>query len=67
VYDQDRLAKEQLKFGLTLMHVPMGIEFIDDQNFKNVLAFYNKHLGVTFRPENEYDKKNYGRGYGVFK
>ena len=69
--------KYQRKFGIMLMHVPLGEKFddhIDEKDFSKgfvdlrpILKFYKDHLAVQFRPDGEYDKKTYGRGYTVYK
>jgi hypothetical protein len=60
-------TKEQMKFGMKIMHVPMGKSFLDEQNFQGVLGFYKKNLGFAYRVESEYDTKNFGRGYAVYE
>jgi hypothetical protein len=69
--------KYQSKFGIRLMHVPLGKDYndyIDDKDFSKgyvdfraILKFYKDHLGVEFKPDGEYDKKTYGRGYAAYK
>jgi hypothetical protein len=67
----------QKNFGVKIMHIPMGRKFDDfDEekgknpksyiNFKGILKFYEDHLGVTFKPNGEYDK-HFGRGYAIYK
>lgn len=66
----------QTKFGLLLMHVPLGKkykDYVDDKdfskgyvNFLPILKFYHDHLAVSFKPDGEYDKKTYGRGYAAY-
>lgn len=66
----------QSKFGLKLMHVPLGKDYkdyLDDKNFdkgfvdfRPILKFYKDHLAVQFKPDGEYDKKTYGRGYALY-
>ncbi len=69
--------KYQSKFGIQLMHVPLGKgynDYIDDKDFSKgfvdfraILKFYKDHLAVQFKPDGEYDRKTYGRGYAVYK
>ena len=69
--------KYQSKFGIMLMHVPLGKKYNDHVNekdfskgyvnFRPILKFYKDFLAVQFRPDGEYDKKTYGRGYAVYK
>lgn len=69
--------KYQSKFGLLLMHVPLGKDYndyIDEKDFSKgfvdfrpILKFYKDHLAIQFKPNGEYDKKTYGRGYAIYK
>lgn len=67
----------QSQFGLMLMHVPLGKAYKDYLNdkdfskgfvdFRPILTFYKEVLGVQFKPDGEYDKKTFGRGYAVYQ
>jgi hypothetical protein len=57
---------QQRKFGIRIMHVPLGAKFLDEQNFQGVLGFYRKHLGFAFNTD-DYDTRNFGRGYARYE
>jgi len=67
----------QRKFGIQIMHVPLGKEYndyVDEKHFdkgfvdfRPILKFYSEHFEIQFKPDGEYDTKAYGRGYAVYK
>jgi hypothetical protein len=60
--------RTQKKFGIPLMHIFMGADFLDPPkvDYRVILKFYDEVMGAKFYVEDKEYHKTYGRGYIEF-